>query len=46
MMLIRGCNVNAQKAELEIRRLIAERPITLNEEILVPKDCCGRLIGT
>lgn len=44
-LVIRGSAENAYKAEIEIRRIIAEKPVVITEEMLVPKDSCGRIIG-
>ena len=44
-LLIRGSSANAQKAELEIKRLILDNAMPLTEEYLVPDFACGRIIG-
>lgn len=44
-IVIRGSNINAQQAELEIKRLILDIPIVLTEEYYVPDYACGRIIG-
>lgn len=45
LLLIRGTNIDAQKAEMEIKRIIAEIPIPLTDEIEVPGESIGRIIG-
>lgn len=45
ILLIRGSSMNAQKAELEIKRLILDNPMPLTEEYFVPDFACGRIIG-
>lgn len=45
ILLIRGSSGNVQKAELEIRRLLADLPVALNEDYLIPDYACGRIIG-
>ena len=44
-MLIRGSNVDVQKAELEIKRMILDMPVCLTEDYYVPDYACGRIIG-
>jgi len=43
--VIRGTADTAQQAELEIRKIIAEQPTILMEEILIPQKVVGRIIG-
>jgi len=44
-MLVRGSPACAQRAELEIKKLILDSPICLTREYLVPEYACGRIIG-
>lgn len=43
--VIRGTEETAQKAEMIIRRMIAEEPPIVEEMITVPQRCVGRIIG-
>lgn len=42
---IRGKTEDAQKAELMIRKIIADMPTIITEEVEVPAYCLGRIIG-
>ncbi|XP_050397075.1 tudor and KH domain-containing protein isoform X3 [Patella vulgata] len=44
-VIIRGTSESAQKAELMIRKIIADMPAILTEEIQVPAVALGRIIG-
>lgn len=45
ILVIRGSNVNVQRAEFDIKRMILEFPVSLTEEYYVPDYACGRIIG-
>lgn len=45
VMVVRGSAACAQRAELEIKRLVLDMPIALTKEFLVPEYACGRIIG-
>ena len=44
-LLIRGTPEAAQSAECLVRKLIADMPVIVQEEITVPSNCLGRIIG-
>ena len=44
-IIIRGTPEKAQSAECLIRKLIADLPVTVKEDITVPAHCLGRIIG-
>ena len=37
--------MNTQRAEIEIKRLVLDTPVTLTREYLIPEYACGRIIG-
>ena len=43
--VVRGNLEAAQQAENMIRKIIAELPVLVTEEISVPGKCLGRIIG-
>ena len=45
IIVIRGSSVNAQLAEIEIKKLVLDMPMQLTEEYFVPDYACGRIIG-
>lgn len=45
MVVIRGNTESAQNAELLIRKIIADMPVIITEEIFVPSRALGRIIG-
>ena len=45
VVVIRGTTESAQQAEYHVRRIIAEQPPIVTEEILVPDKAVGRIIG-
>ena len=45
MIVIRGTPEGAQKAELMIRKVIADQPVILTEVVHVPQTAVGRIIG-
>ena len=42
---IRGEREKVHGAEMKIRKLIAETPVFVKVEVLVPQEACGRIIG-
>lgn len=44
-LLIRGTPEAAQSAECLVRKVIADMPVIVQEEITVPSHCLGRIIG-
>lgn len=45
VFLIRGAKLDAQRAELEIKRLVADTPVALTKNFYVPEFACGKIIG-
>ena len=43
--IVRGEREKAKKAELLIKQVIAQQPVITTEEVYVPKEACGRIIG-
>lgn len=43
--IIRGEREKVKKAELLIKKVIAMQPVIVVEEVYVPKQACGRIIG-
>ena len=44
-MIIRGTTEAAQSAECMVRKIIADMPVIVQEEMTVPAHCLGRIIG-
>ena len=44
-VLIRGTGAAAQRAELEVQRIVASLPPVETDSITVPERCIGRIIG-
>ena len=42
---IRGEREKVHSAEMRIRKLIAETPVLIKVEVVVPQAACGRIIG-
>ncbi len=45
VVVIRGTHESAQKAELEIRKVVADQPVLSTEIIFIPSKATGRIIG-
>lgn len=45
IVLIQGEREKARRAEILVKKIIAEQPIIRTEEVFVPQRACGRIIG-
>ncbi|CAF0784890.1 unnamed protein product [Brachionus calyciflorus] len=45
ILVIRGSNINVQRAEFEIKKFILDNPISITQDFYVPQYACGRIIG-
>jgi hypothetical protein len=45
ILVIRGSRVEVQRAELEIKRMLVDMPVTFTEKLFVPEYACGLIIG-
>ena len=45
VLLVRGTHESSQKAELIIKKIIADQPPIIEDTITVPNRCLGRIIG-
>lgn len=45
IVLIQGEREKAKRAEILVKKIIAEQPVIRTEEIFVPQRACGRIIG-
>ena len=45
IVLIQGEREKAKRAEILVKKIIAEQPVIRTEEIFIPQRACGRVIG-
>ena len=45
IVLIQGEREKAKRAEILVKKIIAEQPVIRTEEIFIPARACGRIIG-
>ena len=45
IVLIHGEREKARRAEILVKKIIAEQPVIRTEEVYVPQRACGRIIG-
>jgi len=45
ILLIQGEREKAKRAEILVKKIIAEQPVIRTEEIFIPQRACGRVIG-
>lgn len=45
IVLIQGEREKARRAEILVKKIIAEQPVIRTEEIFIPQRACGRIIG-
>jgi len=45
IVLIQGEREKAKRAEILVKKIIAEQPVIRTEEIFIPQRACGRIIG-
>lgn len=45
ILLIQGEREKAKRAEILVKKIIAEQPVIRTEEIFIPQRACGRIIG-
>ena len=45
IVLIQGEREKAKRAEILVKKIIAEQPVIRTEDIFVPQRACGRIIG-
>jgi len=45
IVLIQGEREKAKRAEILVKKIIAEQPVIRTEEVFVPQRACGRIIG-
>lgn len=44
-LLIQGEREKVKRAEIVVKKVIAEQPVIRSEEVFVPQHACGRIIG-
>lgn len=45
IVLIQGEREKAKRAEILVKKIIAEQPVIRTEEVFIPQRACGRIIG-
>ena len=45
IVLIQGEREKAKRAEILVKKIIAEQPVLRTEEVFIPQRACGRIIG-